>query len=328
MARPNEPSGAVEVPPELIGRVREYLSYLAVERGLARNTIAAYTRDLTKFTAWLVGRGLTDFSEVTAADCLGFSAALAEGAFSRDNGRLALTSVGRAQAALRGFFKFLVREGYQDNDPMSRVPNVKKGRRLPKAISIEDVALILDGAFTPDAAGRRDKAILELMYAAGLRISEAAGVTMGDVDLEDGFVRVIGKGSKERLIPIGGGATRAIGSYLADGRARLVKKVRDDHLFLNARGGGIGRQSIWNIVKRYAAAAGVDGVTPHTLRHSFATHMLKGGADLRAVQEMLGHVSISTTQIYTHVAKDHLKEEYLSTHPRAKVKYGARGRLM
>lgn len=308
---------APPVPAALTDRVREYLSYLGVERGLSGNTIAAYTRDLTRFTAWLVGRGIVDFKDATSADCLGFSAALAEGVFTTDGRQLALTSVGRAQAALRGLFKFLVREGYQENDPMSRVLNVKPGRRLPKAISIDDVAAILDGVFAPDASGRRDKAILELMYAAGLRISEAAGVTMGDIDLEDGFVRVIGKGSKERLIPIGGGAVRAIGSYLADGRGLLIKQVRDDHLFLNARGRGLSRQSIWNIVKRYSAAAGVNGVTPHTLRHSFATHMLKGGADLRAVQDMLGHVSISTTQIYTHVAKDHLKEEYLSTHPRA-----------
>ncbi len=305
------------IPAALSDRVREYLSYLGVERGLSRNTIAAYTRDLTRFTAWLVGQGIVDFKDVTSADCLSFSAALADGIFTANHSQLAVTSVGRAQAALRGFFKFLVREGYQTNDPMSRVLNVKPGRRLPKAISIEDIAAILDGNFNPDPAGRRDKAILELMYAAGLRISETAGVTMGDIDLEDGFVRVTGKGSKERMIPVGGGAVRAIGSYLVDGRGRLVMQIRDDHLFLSTRGRGLSRQSIWNIVKKYAARAHVKGVTPHTLRHSFATHMLKGGADLRAVQEMLGHVSISTTQVYTHVAKDHLKEEYLSTHPRA-----------
>jgi integrase/recombinase XerD len=306
------------IPPALTDKVREYLSYLSVEKGLSKNTTSAYTRDLTRFTAWLVSRGVTEFSQVKPEDCLGFSAALAEGVFAAENRPLATTSVGRAQAALRGFFKFMVREGYQTNDPMSTVPNVKPGSRLPKAISIEDVAKILDGVFAPDASGRRDKAILELMYAAGLRISEAAGIKMGDVDLEDGFVRVIGKGSKERLIPVGASAVRAIKLYLTGGRALLAGRMRDDHLFLSARGRGLSRQAIWNIVKHYSAAARVPGVTPHTLRHSFATHMLKGGADLRAVQEMLGHASISTTQVYTHVAKDHLKEEYLSTHPRAR----------
>ena len=306
-------------PPEAAAKTAEYLNYLAVERGLSKNTISAYRRDLGYFLSYLSHASLTDFSNVRAEDVLSFSTALRGGRFNEDGLTLSVSSVGRAQAALRGLYKFLVREGYQTNDPMSMVPNVKKPALLPKAVSIADIERLLDGKrYLSDPAGLRDKALLELMYAAGLRISEAAGLRLGDMDLDDGFVRVIGKGSKERLVPMGGAADRAIRSYLAAGRPKLVGKAGDDKVFLNARGRGISRQGVYDIVKARAAAAGLKNISPHTLRHSFATHMLKGGADLRAVQEMLGHASISTTQVYTHLAKDDMKEIYLETHPRAR----------
>lgn len=297
-------------------RAREYLNYLAVEKGASTHTREAYARDLQYFINYLNSQHISDLSTVNSAMIIGFTGAAASGELTGH--QMSNLTLARMQAALRGFFKFLVREGYQTNDPMCAVPNIKKGRRLPKDLSIEDVAKLLDGRFDGTPAGLRDKAVLELMYAAGLRISETTALTMSDIDLEDGFVRVTGKGGKERLIPVGMSAIRAIASYIGAGRPRLVTETRDDRLFLNRRGQGLSRQGLWKIIRSYAADAGLTGFTPHALRHSFATHLLKGGADLRAVQEMLGHASISTTQIYTHVAKDHLKEEYMSTHPRAK----------
>lgn len=306
-------------PPAAAAKAAEYLNYLSVERGLSKHTIAAYRRDLGYFMSYLTHKSVLDFSEAKPGDILSFSTALRDGRFNADSAGLSVSSVGRAQAALRGLFKFLVREGYQKNDPMSMVPNVKKPDCLPKACSVADIDRLLDGKRYPsDPAGLRDKAMLEVMYAAGLRISEVAGIRVGDMDLEDGFVRVIGKGSKERLVPMGGAAERAIKAYLASGRPELTGKTGDDKVFLNARGRGLSRQGIYDIFKTRAAAAGLKNISPHTLRHSFATHLLKGGADLRAVQEMMGHASISTTQVYTHLAKDDMKEIYMSTHPRAK----------
>jgi integrase/recombinase XerD len=308
------------VPPELAATAGEYLNYLSVEKGLAKNTSSSYARDLNNFARWLGQAGVTGFSEVTKTQILAFSRDLAGGAFTEDGTPLKPVSVGRTQAAIRGLFKFLVREGYQSKDPMVTVPNVKKGQRLPKVLSIEDITKILDRSYPETAQGLRDKALLELMYACGLRVSEASGLGVGDFDADEGFVRVFGKGAKERLVPVGGTAVRALIEYLGNGRPKLAGRARDDHVFLNNRGRGLSRQTMWKIIKDRGSAAGFPEITPHTLRHSFATHLLKGGADLRAVQEMLGHASISTTQVYTHVAKDHLKEEYMSTHPRANVK--------
>ncbi len=307
------------VPPELSVQAREYLNFLSVEKGLAKNTVSAYALDLNNFMRWLGHAGINDFAAAAKKDVLEYSRDLAEGAFTQEGAPLNTASVGRAHAAIRGLFKFLVREGYQTNDPMATVANVKKSQRLPKVLSIEEVAKLLDGNFPETPQGWRDKAVLELMYASGLRVSEAAGLTMSDLDREEGFVRVFGKGSKERLVPVGGTAIRAVQKYLTSGRPKLAGKMRDEHLFLNRHGRGLSRQTMWKTIKNQGAKEGFPGLTPHTLRHSFATHLLKGGADLRAVQEMLGHASISTTQVYTHVAKDHLKEEYMSTHPRAAI---------
>ncbi len=239
----------VPVPPELNAQAREYLNYLSVEKGLAKNTNSAYARDLTYFMRWLGRAGIIDFSAVTKAQVLGFSKDLADGKFTANGVALSAASVGRTHAAIRGLFKFLVREGYQTNDPMATVPSVKKSQRLPRILSIEDVAKLLDGDFPETPPGWRDKAILELMYACGLRVSEAAGLTMGDFDADEGFVKVFGKGSKERLVPVGGTAIRAVTDYLSRGRTKLAGKVRDDHLFLNNRGRALSRQTIWKTIK-------------------------------------------------------------------------------
>lgn len=234
------------------------------------------------------------------------------------------TSVERKVAALKGFHKFLVREGITDNHPTARVPLPKVPERLPDVISIEDADRLLGQPFEDGPVGLRDRALLEVLYGCGMRVSEAVSLETTDVDLEDGFLRVFGKGSKERLVPIGGMAERALDAYLRTGRPSLRPKAStrplDSAVFLNARGGRLSRQSVFRIVKARGALVGLDGLHPHTLRHSFATHLLEGGADLRALQEMLGHADISTTQVYTHVDRRHVREEYLTTHPRARVR--------
>jgi integrase/recombinase XerD len=309
----------LSVPSGMVAQAREYLNFLAIEKGLAGNTTSAYARDLKYFMEYLTGHGRDGFTSVTPADILLFSQALADGEFNKADEVLEPASVGRAHAAIRGLFKFLVREGYQSNDPMATVPNVKKSQHLPQVLTVDEMNRLLDLDFPGTPQGLRDKAILELMYATGVRISEVAGLTMGDYDMEEGFIKVFGKGSKERLVPVGGSAVMAALSYLKAGRPDMVRLRRDDHFFLSHLGRGLSRQSIWKMIKHYGAAAGLPEIKPHTLRHTFATHLLQGGADLRAVQEMLGHASISTTQVYTHVAKDHLREEYMSTHPRAQI---------
>jgi integrase/recombinase XerD len=293
--------------------VSDYLNYLRIERGLSRNTIDAYRRDLKKFILFLNREKVGELSAAQPDDVVRFIAALAAGNDSR-------STVARRQAALRGLFKFLTREGLQERNPMSAVVNVKKGLRLPKAVSIEETTRLLNLRYADTPAGQRDKAIMEVLYGAGLRISEAAGLKLGDVDLKEGFVRVVGKGEKERMAPIGAAAVVALNTYISSGRPKTAGQKLSEYVFLNARGGGVSRQTVWNIVKRQGKSAGLPFITPHTLRHSFATHMLAGGADLRAVQEMLGHSSISTTQVYTHVSREHMKEEYLSAHPRARTK--------
>jgi len=217
-----------------------------------------------------------------------------------------------------------VREGLAEIDPTKGLPLPKIPSRLPDAITVEEAERLLSQPFPEGPAGLRDRAILEVLYGCGLRVSELVGLDVGDVDLDEGFLRVLGKGSKERVVPIGGYAAQAVSAYLTHGRPFLRSRrsaVQKDRsaLFVNQRGGRLTRQAVFGIVKRYGQRAGVD-IHPHTLRHSFATHMLQGGADLRSLQEMLGHADISTTQIYTHVDRSHLIEEYLSTHPRARMR--------
>jgi len=295
---------------ELDNLAREYVVYLQAEKGLAKNTIVSYTHDLKLYLDFLHGKKVSSYDDITSEMVRDFTSRLHEVFGS--------SSIRRVLAALKGLHKFLLREGYVETDPLSNIPTPKKAFKLPNVITINEVNKLLNSAFPPTPQGLRDRAILELLYATGTRISEIAHLRLGDLDLTEGFVRVFGKGSKERAVPVGSKALEATMDYLKAGRPKLARGVMDESLFLNMRGKGMTRQGFWKILKAYAKRAGLEHVTPHTLRHSFATHLLKGGADLRAVQEMLGHASISTTQVYTHISRDHLREVYLETHPRAK----------
>lgn len=288
---------------------REYLIYLQTEKGLSKNTISSYTHDLKIYLGFLNQRKISSYDKVTRQVIRAFMAGLQKRDFSA-------SSRGRILSAIKGLHKFLLREGYAQNDSLEGVPIPKKESRLPRVITVDDANRLMNSVFPPNALGMRDRAILELLYATGMRISEMARLKVGDLDSEEEFVRVFGKGSKVRVIPVGRKALQAVQSYLKGGRPKLVKGRRDESLFLNVRGRGITRQGLWKILKSYAKRAGLERITPHTLRHSFATHLLQAGADLRVVQEMLGHVSISTTQIYTHVSKEHLRQIYLESHPR------------
>jgi integrase/recombinase XerD len=297
--------------------VDDYLGHLAVERGASPNTLDAYARDLAGYTAFLAARGVDDVDRVRREDITGFVAQL------REDG-LAPSTIERKVAAVKGFHRFVVREGISANHPSARVPLPKVPERLPDVISIEDAERLLAQPFPDSAAGLRDRAILETLYGCGVRVGELVGLDTGDVDLEGGFLRVLGKGSKERFVPVGGVAAHAIAAYRSRGRPFLTprRSMRSatSALFLNTRGGRLSRQSVFKIVREYGARVGLGELHPHTLRHSFATHLLEGGADLRALQEMLGHADISTTPVYTHVDRRHVREEYLSTHPRARMR--------
>ena len=295
----------------------EFLSHLAVERGSSRNTLAAYRRDLERYSAVLVHRGVTDPARASKDDVVAFVASL------RDRG-LAPSSVERSLACVKSFHAFLVREGLAVEQPAARVPLPKVPSRLPDYVSIDDVDRLLGQPFPDTPAGLRDRALLEVLYGCGVRVSELTGLDLGDIDGERGVMRVRGKGDKQRFVPLSGEAARSLDAYLDHGRGHLRPKkttlrVDPSAVFVNVRGGRLSRQAVFGIVRRYGHSVGLD-LHPHTLRHSFATHMLEGGADLRALQELLGHADISTTQIYTHVDMGHLREEYLSTHPRARIR--------
>jgi integrase/recombinase XerD len=297
--------------------IAEYLGHLSVERGYSRHTIAAYGCDLRDYAAFLTGRGVTDLTRATRDDVTAFIGAL------WDRG-LAPGTVERRVAAVKGLHKFLVREGITDNHPTARLPLPKVPARLPEVLSIEEVDLLLGQPFEDSPAGLRDRAMLETLYGCGLRVSELTGLELGGLDLSAGYLRVFGKGSKERVVPVAGMAVHALDAYLKHGRPYLrsmksTRRVDSSAVFVNARGGRLSRQGVFGIVRAYGDKVGLE-VHPHTLRHSFATHLLEGGADLRALQEMLGHADITTTQVYTHVDRRHIREEYLSTHPRARVR--------
>ena len=291
--------------------IDEYLGYLAVERGLAENSVAAYARDFRRTVGYLTHAGVSSFPEVSR----GLVARLLF--WLRSEG-LAPRTVARHVASLRGLFRYLLTQGYVKDDPTAHLESPSPWTRLPGALSEEEVGRLLGTPLTGDHAGIRDKAMLELLYAAGLRVSELVTLRLSDVDLEVGYVRCHGKGSKERVIPLGAEAQSWIRRYLSSARPRLAKGRLSPALFLNRLGRALTRQGLWKIFRSYARAAGIDRpVSPHTLRHSFATHLLERGADLRAVQMMLGHADISTTQIYTHVSRAHLKAVYDRYHPRA-----------
>lgn len=298
-----------------------YLRHVTIERGLSANTVAAYRRDLGPYRQWLAGRGIDDSAQVTAALVTEF---IAERAAS--DPPPAATSLARLQSSVRGMHRFLVVEGIDPVDPTTHVRPPKMPRRLPKALTIAQVEALLaaagpePAAATPgDLVALRDRALLELLYATGARVSEAVGLDVDDVTDGD-ILRVRGKGSKERIVPIGSYARAAVDAYLTRARPELARRGKaSPRLFLGARGAPLSRQSAWLVIQAAAERAHLEAhVSPHTLRHSFATHLLQGGADVRVVQELLGHASVATTQIYTHVSVDALRDVYATSHPRAR----------
>jgi integrase/recombinase XerD len=321
--------------------VSGYLDHLTVERALAGNTLTAYRRDLDRYVAWLGDASVADLPAVQARDIAAYLATLREG--DEEHPPLAPASAARAISAVRGLHRFAVREGLAPDDPSVDVVPPTPAKRLPKALAVEDVLRLLaatgtaaavagassaesskeqrDGTATVDLLVLRDRALLEFLYGTGARISEAVGLDRDDVDLSDATVTLRGKGGRTRLVPIGSYAAAALDAYLVRARPALAAAGRGTAAtFLNARGGRLSRQSAWTILRRSAEAAGLDAtrVSPHTLRHSYATHLLDGGADVRVVQELLGHASVTTTQVYTLVTVERLREVYALAHPRAR----------
>jgi integrase/recombinase XerD len=305
--------------------VERFLDHLTVERGLARNTIEAYRRDLARYVAFLVARGVAEPARAGEQEIGAFVAHLSGSQYAPGKPYRA-SSVARALAAVRSFHRFLVREGEAEADPAEGVARPKVPRNLPRPLTVDEVAaLVAAPADDGSPVALRDRAILETLYGAGLRISELVNLDVDDVDLEEGSVRAIGKGSRERVVPVGRYAVRALQAYLVRGRPALARQRSRGALFLNQRGGRLTRQGCTNIVKAMAHRAGIrKRVTPHMLRHSFATHLLEGGADVRVVQELLGHASVTTTQIYTLVTQDRLRQVYFDAHPRARRPGGRR----
>ncbi|MBU4346147.1 MAG: site-specific tyrosine recombinase XerD [Candidatus Omnitrophica bacterium] len=290
--------------------VDTFLNYLSVERGLAGNTIVAYGRDLSTYIGFLIGRNKDALSKTTRNDITNFML------YQKDKG-LSTNSISRQLAAVKVFYRFLVRERLLKDNPSSLIDSPKLWKKIPDTLSLNEVKALLNQPNIRDTQGIRDKAILEAFYATGMRVSEAVNLKLDNVNLNIGFLRCIGKGNKERVIPVGKKAIGSIRRYLEISRPQLLKKKESEFLFLNRFGKRISRQSLWKIIKRYARQARIKKpIKPHTLRHSFATHLLEGGADLRSVQEMLGHANISTTQIYTHINKDRLKTIHRTFHPR------------
>ncbi|MEK3797630.1 site-specific tyrosine recombinase XerD [Peribacillus sp. FSL H8-0477] len=296
----------------MIDHIRDFIHFLTVEKGLAKNTLISYERDLKSYFAYMKNvEQLNTWNEVRRASIIQFLARL------KDQGKSPKT-LARHIASLRSFHQFLIREKITDQDPTIHIESPKQERSLPKVLSMEEVEALLEAPKLTNEYGYRDKAMLELLYATGMRVSELINLDMSDIHATMGFVRCIGKGNKERIIPIGHTALEAIEEYLLNGRVKLQSVHKTDSLFLNHHGNRLTRQGFWKILKKLSKDARIEKeLTPHTLRHSFATHLLTNGADLRAVQEMLGHADISTTQIYTHVSNVRLKDVYKKFHPRA-----------
>jgi integrase/recombinase XerD len=288
-----------------------------VERGLSANTLASYRRDLRRYDAFLASSGVRSLDEVTADTISAFLMRLREG--DADHPPLSASSAARTVVTVRGLHKFCLREGITASDPAAAVRPPAPPKRLPKALSVDEIGRILAQGKDPSVLDLRDAALLEFLYGTGARISEAVGLDVDELDLESGAVRLLGKGGKERIVPVGSYARDAVSAYLVRGRPELVRRGRGTPaLFLNARGSRLSRQSAWTVLRRAAERAGIaKEISPHTLRHSFATHLLDGGADVRVVQELLGHASVTTTQIYTLVTVDKLREVYAASHPRA-----------
>jgi integrase/recombinase XerD len=313
-------------PATVSGAVHGYLEHLVVERGLARNTVESYRRDLRRYEASLAGRGRARLGDVTPADVAEFLAVLREG--DAEHEALAISSAARAVIAVRGLHAYAAAQGLAGTDPARDVPPPTPPRRLPKAIALDEVERLLaasgPGPDDPSADPRllRDRALLEFLYGTGARISEVTGLDVDELHLNaDPVVRLAGKGGKQRVVPVGSYAVRALQAYLVRARPALAAASRrvsvSPAVFLNARGGRLTRQGAWGVLHAAAERARLPDVSPHTLRHSFATHMLDGGADIRVVQELLGHASVATTQIYTLITVDRLREVYATSHPRA-----------
>jgi len=303
----------------------DFLAYLELERGLSRNTLQAYRSDLLQFGQYLDRRSL-EVTEAAHGDIAAFLAELAagDGRHLQERPPVAAATLARKVACLRSFYRHLRREGAIEHDPTAELRGPRKTQRLPRVLSREQVACLLRQPAGADARALRDRALLELMYACGLRASEAVGLELADVDLEEAMLRARGKGSKERIVPIGRQAVAALRAYCGEGRPRLLEARAgaparaQSRLFLNRRGGALTRQGLYKIIQGHARRAGLEErMSPHTLRHSFATHLLAGGCDLRSLQEMLGHADLATTQVYTHLSAERLKDVYFSAHPRA-----------
>jgi integrase/recombinase XerD len=295
----------------------DFLSYLEFERGLSRNTLEAYRGDLLQFGRHLEQRRLSAL-DAGPGDVADFLESLARGGEERPPSSPA--TIHRKAACLRSFYRHLRRDGLLESDPTATLSSPRRQRKLPHVLTRGDVERLLSQPKGTEPAALRDRALLEVMYASGLRASEAIGLELSDVDLDEQVLLARGKGSKERLVPVGQAAVGALAVYLQRGRPALVKALPETHLFVNFRGRQLTRQGLYKIVRRHAASAGLaDRMSPHTLRHSFATHLLAGGCDLRAVQEMLGHADVATTQLYTHLSSERLKDVYFKAHPRATV---------
>lgn len=315
---------AVAVASRTQSLILDFLAYLELERGASRHTLAAYRADLLALSEFLADRGVEPL-QAQHSDLAGFLSQLTQPlAPDPKTGRpgrpaLAPTTVQRKAASIRSFYKHLRRDELIEHDPTADLHWQRRSRRLPHVLSAAQVTLLLSQPQGSDPLVLRDRALLELMYASGLRISEAVAIEVSDVDLQEGMLRARGKGSKERIVPVGRMAIAALRAYETGGRPALVGNAVQSRLFVNARGGAISRQGLYKAIMRHAQAAGLASrMSPHTLRHSFATHMLSGGCDLRALQEMLGHADLATTQLYTHLSTERLKDAYFSAHPRAR----------
>ena len=301
--------------------VLDFLAYLEFERGLSRNTLDAYRTDLLQFGRFLDAREGSAL-EASPADISDFLQELATG--SGDKPPSSPATIHRKSACLRSFYRHLRRDGLLDTDPTATLSTPRRSRKLPQVLTRGEIDKLLWQPRGTEPAALRDRALLEVMYACGLRASEAIGLELMDVDVQEGLLRARGKGSKERIVPVGQAALKALRIYLERGRPKLVKGAPEAHLFVNFRGGQLTRQGLYKIVRRHAETAGLaDRMSPHTLRHTFATHLLAGGCDLRSVQEMLGHADVSTTQLYTHLSSERLKDVYFRAHPRARTDVSA-----
>lgn len=291
--------------------LKDFIYYLAVEKGLAKNTLESYERDLKGFLSYLQKEAVGGVEEIKRSHILGYMAHL------RSKG-LAASTVSRSLASIRSFFHFLLKERYVQENPANDMESPKQEKKLPKVLSMSEIDFLLNQPDESKTSGIRDKAMLELLYATGIRVTELIDLCINDVNTESGYIRCLGKGSKERIVPIGTLAIQKVKDYIGKGRPKMVKELNEQALFVNQHGHRLTRQGFWKILKKYGRQAGINKeITPHTLRHSFATHLLENGADLRSVQEMLGHADISTTQIYTQVSKRKLRDVYERSHPRA-----------